>query len=132
MYEEFNGLDREVQSRLLCEGLGDVDGSERGVEGEVEAVFVACLAVGQSRELLAVSVEELDLEARSVNRVDLLPVEGEVCREEDLAGLCLLEVLSKAALARVAIPRHLAEVDASGYGKEANHGLDEELFEGFV
>ena len=89
VYEEFNRLDREVQSGLSCEGLGDVDGREGGVEGEVEAVFVACLAVGQSRELLAVS-EELYLEARSANRVDLLTVEGEVCREEDLASLRLL------------------------------------------
>ena len=43
-----------------------------------------------------------------------------------------LEVLAEAALARLAEPRHPAEVDASGYGKEASHGLDEELFEGFV
>ena len=26
----------------------------------------------------------------------------------------------------------IAEVDASGYGKITNHGLDEELFESFV
>ena len=43
-----------------------------------------------------------------------------------------LEVLAEAALARLAEPGHLAEVDASGYGKITNHGLDEEMFERFV
>ena len=43
-----------------------------------------------------------------------------------------LEVLAEAALARLAKPRHLAEVDASRYEKVTKHGLDEELFEGFV
>lgn len=43
-----------------------------------------------------------------------------------------LEVLAEAALARLAEPGHLAEVDASGYEKITNHGLDEELFERFV
>ena len=60
VYEELNGLDREVQSLLLGKGLGDVDGSEPGVEGEVEAVFVACLTVGQHRELLDVSEQIID------------------------------------------------------------------------
>ena len=43
-----------------------------------------------------------------------------------------LEVLAEAALARLAEPGHLAEVDASGYGKITNHGLDEELLERLV
>lgn len=43
-----------------------------------------------------------------------------------------LEVLSEATLARLAEPSHLAEIDASCYGKITNHGLDEEMFERFV
>ena len=43
-----------------------------------------------------------------------------------------LEVLAEAALARLPEPRHLTEVDASGYGKITNPGLDEELLERLV
>lgn len=43
-----------------------------------------------------------------------------------------LEVMAEAALARLAEPRHLTEVDASQYGKVTNHGLDGEMFERFV
>lgn len=40
MDQELDILDREVQPRLDRESLGDVDGRERGVEGEIEAVVI--------------------------------------------------------------------------------------------
>lgn len=43
----------------------------------------------------------------------------------------LLEVLSKTALARVSIARHLHEIDVSFYGNEKNHGFNEECFKIF-
>ena len=43
----------------------------------------------------------------------------------------LLEVLSKTALERVSIARHLHEIDVSFYGNEKNHGFNEECFKIF-
>ena len=90
MYQKFDILDRKIQARLFGNGLGQVDCGERGVECEVEAVFVARLAVGQAGELLPVAVQELDTEAGAVNPVDVLAREGQVGGEEDLSGLRLL------------------------------------------
>ena len=90
MDEEFDIFDREVQPRLDRESLGDVDGRERGVEGEIEAVLVASLAVGQTGEMFSIAVEELDTEARAVNPVDVLAREGQVGGEVNLAHLGLL------------------------------------------
>lgn len=90
MDEEFDIFDREVQPRLDRESLGDVDGRERGVEGEIEAVLVASLAVGQTGEMFSIAVEELDSEVRAVNPVYVLAREGQVGGEVNLAHLGLL------------------------------------------
>jgi len=124
--QDLDILDREVQSRLCGECFGDVDGGEGGVEGEVKAVGVASLAVVESSELLCVAVDELYLKARvSFGFVGQAGVERHPVE-------LFLEVLAEAALARLAKPRHLAEVDASRYEKVTKHGLDEELFERFM
>ena len=57
MDQELDILNREVHPRLDGECLGDVDSRKRGVESEVEAVGVACLAVVQTGELLSIAVE---------------------------------------------------------------------------
>lgn len=84
MYQELDILNREVQGCLPGDGLGQIDGGERGVECEVEAVSVASLAVSQAGELLPIAIQELDAETGAVNPVNVLAREGQVDGEKDL------------------------------------------------
>ena len=136
MYQELDILDGEVYARLLCDVLGQVDCGERGVEGEVEDLKAALGCVGRARPEVAQSWRLLS-RLRDVARVEGYRPEvavstGGQSRVEGHPVEPLLEVLPEAALARHAEPRHLAEVDASGYGKVADHGLGEERFERIV
>lgn len=50
--------------------LGDVEGSQRGIEVKMQAVGVSCLAIAESGKLFGVAKNKLDLEADFVVAID--------------------------------------------------------------
>ncbi len=86
----FGRTHRKVHSLLTGKCLGDVDRCKGSVESEREGLAVSCLAVRETRELLGIAKDELQLETCFVNVKDVFRRHTGICREEYLAHLALL------------------------------------------
>ena len=66
-HQRLNLTNRERYLRLLPEHLCDVDGGKRSVIGKIQSLFIACLTVEQSCELVTITETELDLKPDTVS-----------------------------------------------------------------
>ncbi|MDE6533343.1 MAG: hypothetical protein K2M27_07410 [Muribaculaceae bacterium] len=58
--------------------FGDVEGGKRGIVGKIESLFIACLTVRESGELMSVTKTELNLEPCLVDVIDILATDSGV------------------------------------------------------
>ena len=66
--------------------LGNVNGSQRGIELKVQFIFTSCLTIIQSGMLFSVTIQEFNLEATVVILQYFIGVHFNICTEVEFGG----------------------------------------------